>query len=224
MAHIEYLKSVFDLPGMAIVDVGAGDGTFAKQMYEAGGLVAGIEIDAAKVERARANLPAEVRMIEGVAQTLPIEPASVDLVCFFFSFHHVPMEVQEVTLAEVVRVLKPGGRLHVVEPQPFGGMFDAVKLVEDETEVRTNSHSIMSKLGSRGTFEHLAQKEYELTRHYPDFEAFLDRMIRTDPARLAQLPDVRDEMERIFLSNPPDASGTRSISQPCVAYHFGLIA
>ncbi len=224
MAHIEYLKTVLDLNGIMIADLGAGDGAFARQMHEAGGNVTGIEIDAAKVARARNNLPCNVYMLEGVAQALPIEDNAMDLVCFFFSFHHVPMVVQEKALEEVVRVLKPCGRLHVVEPQPFGGMFDAVKLVEDETEVRTNSHAIMNGLGSRRAFELLAQKEYVLTRHYPDFEALLDRMIRTDPARLAQLPEVKDEMERIFLSNPPDADGVRSIDQPCVAYHFRLAA
>ena len=207
MAHIEYLNSVCNLGNRKIVDVGAGDGTFAREMCEAGGAVTGIEIDPAKVERARGNLPADARMLEGTAQQLPIEAGSVDLVCFFFSFHHVPMDVQDQALNEVVRVLKPGGRLHVVEPQPFGGMFDAVKLVEDETEVRTNSHAIMNGLGSKGQFKLLEQKEYVLTRQYANFEAFLDRMIRTDPARLAQLPDVRDEMERIFHSNAPDADG-----------------
>ena len=88
MAHLDYLSSVYELDGKDVVDVGAGDGTFSAQLEQFGAIVTGIEIDPAKVEYARARLPDSVSMQVGRAEALPLEDNSMDLACFFFSFHH----------------------------------------------------------------------------------------------------------------------------------------
>ena len=129
MAHLEFLKSIYELPGRNIADVGAGDGTFAKQLDQEGATVTGVEIDPEKVKNAAANLPSRIEMKVGRAESLPLESNSMDLACFFFSFHHVPIDVQDRALEEVLRILEPGGRLHVVEPFPHGSMFEVVRQV-----------------------------------------------------------------------------------------------
>jgi len=220
MAHLDYLSSIYDLPGRDVADIGAGDGTFARQLDHAGAVVTGIEIDPAKVERASQDLPDSIAMLVGRAENLPIGDGTTDLACFFFSFHHVPMEVQPQGLAEVQRILRPRGRLHVVEPYPYGSMFDVVRMVEDETEVRTQSHNVMDRLSEHGDFNLIARTDYTLTREYPDFEFFIDKIVLRDPERSAVFPSVREKMAEAYDRVISESDGKRVLHQPCAAYHF----
>ncbi len=83
MGHIEYLASVYDLQGRSIVDVGAGDGTFSRQLDLAGASVTAVEIDPIKASRAKTSLPNSVNVLVGRAESLPVDNCSQDLACFF---------------------------------------------------------------------------------------------------------------------------------------------
>ncbi|MBN9673870.1 class I SAM-dependent methyltransferase [Roseibium aggregatum] len=221
MGHIEHLQSVFDLKKKAVADIGAGTGAFSLQLLECGARVSAVEIDPEKVARLMSKLPPEIRVLQGRAEALPLADRSQDLLCFFFSFHHVPMQVQDLALEENLRVLKPEGRLHVVEPFPYGSMFDVVRMVEDETEVRTNSHAIMERLDQAGgAFEAVGKTEYTLSRPYPDFETFLKQVVLVDPARSRVFEENRSAIEKRFeeaLDRTPEGC---FLHQPCAAYHF----
>jgi ubiquinone/menaquinone biosynthesis C-methylase UbiE len=222
MSHLDYLRSIYDFSGRTVADIGAGDGTYSKQLHQAGAEVIAIEVDTAKVETARKNLPDDIKMKVGKAEDLPIATGSIDLACFFFSFHHVPMDVQSLALEEVKRILRPAARLHVVEPFPYGSMFEVVRHVEDETEVRTNSHNILSHLGVRGDFKLVATSKYVLDREYPDFDYLVSKIVSPDSNRAAIFPSVRDEMEQTYLSLISEQPGKHVLHQPCAAYHFEI--
>ncbi|MDH3664265.1 MAG: class I SAM-dependent methyltransferase, partial [Alphaproteobacteria bacterium] len=137
MNHLDHLTSLIDLDGHSVVDVGAGNGKFARAFARRGARVTGIEIDGDKVEIAKRAEHANVRILLGRGEDLPLDDQSADLVCFMFSFHHVPLPLQDDALAEAWRVLKPGGRLHVLDPLPGGSMSDVMAPLDDETEIRT---------------------------------------------------------------------------------------
>jgi len=222
MRHIDLLTSVFDLDGCSAVDVGAGNGVFACQLHERGAHVIGVEIDIAKIDAVKAQLPDGVSMVAGRGEDLPFETGTQDLVCFIHSFHHVPVALHDRALAEARRVLKPGGRLHVAEPLPDGSMFDVIRFVEDETEVRTASHERMRRLADDGRHELMASRDYVLKREFADIGAFLDRIVFVDPARAEKLPAVKAEMERMFIDRCEQVDGICYLYQPCVAYHFSV--
>ncbi|MDA5095653.1 class I SAM-dependent methyltransferase [Aliiroseovarius sp. KMU-50] len=222
MAHIEHLKTLCPLSNRYVVDIGAGDGIFSKQLHAEGAVVTAVEIDAVKVARAQSGLPVDVDVILGTAENLPLETDTQDLACFFFSFHHVPIELQDAAFNEAHRVLRPTGRLHIVEPFPFGSMFDVVRFVEDETFVRTHSHELLNRLGEGGRFGLLSKNDYVLTREYPSFDSFLDKIVRPDPDRQAAFEHVATEMEEAFDQAIDDSDQRRVLHQPCAAYHFAV--
>ena len=43
-----------------------------------------------------------------------------------------PKKAVGIVKREITRVVKPGGRLHIVEPFPYGSMFDVVRMIEEE--------------------------------------------------------------------------------------------
>jgi ArsR family transcriptional regulator len=61
-------------------------------------------------------VPAHVDLRQGTLEALPIGDGEVDIVLLVLVLHHVPDPAR--ALAEAARVLKPGGRLIVVDMQP----------------------------------------------------------------------------------------------------------
>ena len=106
--------------GRLMLDVGCGDGGVPIAFAERGAEAAGIEPGERNVERARVRArdhDVRVRFDVGVAEDLPWDDASVDVVVLDNVLEHVTD--QERTLAEIRRVLRPQGLLYVVTPKPF---------------------------------------------------------------------------------------------------------
>jgi ubiquinone/menaquinone biosynthesis C-methylase UbiE len=108
-------------PGENILDVGCGTGGVtipAKQCVGAAGRVAGIDpapemIAVAQHKAQRKGLEIVFRI--GVIEALPYPDASFDVVTSSLMMHHLPAHVQVKGLAEIYRVLKPGGRLLIAD-------------------------------------------------------------------------------------------------------------
>ncbi len=65
----------------------------------------------------RAKLPpaARVNLVHGDASDLRLAAASYDRVVLFFLLQEMPLEVRRATLAEAMRVVKPGGEVVIVD-------------------------------------------------------------------------------------------------------------
>lgn len=101
-------------PGMAVLDLGCGDGTTALPAAERGAKVLGVDIAsnlvAAGAERARAAGLDNLRFQEGDASRLDgIADASFDLVVSIFGAMFAPRPHD--VAREMVRVTRPGGRI-----------------------------------------------------------------------------------------------------------------
>ena len=106
--------------GEAVLDLGCGTGTLAVAAARAAPdvTVTGIDADPSILARARERAVAnglEIVFDEGRSTQLPYADASFDLVLATLFFHHLPDEEKRKTAAEVVRVLRPGGRLVVAD-------------------------------------------------------------------------------------------------------------
>jgi ubiquinone/menaquinone biosynthesis C-methylase UbiE len=140
-------------PGESILDVGCGTGAVtlpAKKRVGSNGRAAGIDpapemIAVARQKASRANLEIDFRV--GVIESLPFADDSFDAVTSSLMMHHLPRDLQARGLAEIHRVLKPGGRVLIVDmTRPTGSflnhLFITVSMhhglkygIEDLTEV-----------------------------------------------------------------------------------------
>jgi SAM-dependent methyltransferase len=108
---LEWLRQDLRLePGKLALEIGAGTGKFTKLLTQTGADVVAVEPVAAMLAQLAAEQPL-VRTLRATAQELPIASASVDAVICAQSFHWFA-SVQ--SLAEIHRVLKPGGTLGLI--------------------------------------------------------------------------------------------------------------
>lgn len=108
-------------PGESVLDVGCGTGGVtipAKFRVGKNGTVAGVDpapemIAIARRKAKRAGLEIDFRV--GVIESLPFPDGTFDAVTSSLMMHHLPQHVQVKGLAEIQRVLKPGGRLLIAD-------------------------------------------------------------------------------------------------------------
>jgi ubiquinone/menaquinone biosynthesis C-methylase UbiE len=94
----------------SILDVGCGTGTLLFRLQaQTNATLAGLDISTQMLALARQKLGAAVDLRQGDSENLPWQPQTFDLVCCTLSFHHYP--APDRALAEMRRVLKPGGAL-----------------------------------------------------------------------------------------------------------------
>jgi ubiquinone/menaquinone biosynthesis C-methylase UbiE len=105
-------------PGDSALDVGCGTGTLAARLAAAGYEMAGVDPSRGMLDELRRRAP-EVRAVQGSGTELPFADGEFDLVLSVAVMHHIA-EAEEVrrTLAEMVRVARPGGRVLVWDHNP----------------------------------------------------------------------------------------------------------
>ena len=107
--------------GEKVLDVGCGTGTLALEVQQLVGLagrVFGIDPGSQQIARARAkavrrNLPIDFQL--AMIEQLPFADQSFDVALSTIMMHHLPAGLKRQGLAEIARVLKPGGRLVIAD-------------------------------------------------------------------------------------------------------------
>ncbi len=109
--------------GERVLDVACGTGNVSIPAAAKGAEVTGLDITPKLLEDAKRNADkygVEVEWIEGDAQDLPFDDDSFDVVLSTFGCMFAPDHAK--AAAEIVRVLKPGGRFGVVAWRPEGNI------------------------------------------------------------------------------------------------------
>jgi ubiquinone/menaquinone biosynthesis C-methylase UbiE len=116
-------------PGQRFLDVGCGTGwavRYAAGLVGPDGETCGVDLSPGMIERARERSRGldNVRFEQADAAALPFEDDRFDAVLCTNSFHHYPAPAA--VLAEIKRVLRPGGALCVLDPTADGPIVRAL--------------------------------------------------------------------------------------------------
>jgi len=155
-------------PGHRVLDLACGTGTLAillKQRFPDVD-VTGIDGDPevlAIASRKAARSRVTLRLDQGLSHALPYPDAHFDRVVSSLFFHHLSWPDKQRTAAELYRVLKPGGELHVADwGQATGPVsraaFVAIQLLDGFANTRDNVRGRLVELFSEAGFVEVGER------------------------------------------------------------------
>ena len=115
-ANLYFLRCAAISPGANILEIGCGKGSLLNHLQLAGYAVHGVDLDRDALSSCRAQHPdASVCVASGDA--LPFPSGAFDAVVSFDVFEHI--KASDLHLAEVRRILRPGGRYLLQTPNKW---------------------------------------------------------------------------------------------------------
>lgn len=199
--EVQLMLAELPFDGARVLELGCGRAEKTRVLAETGRMqeILALEVDAVQHRRNLeiTDLP-RVRFALGGAEAIPAADASFDIVIMFKSLHHVPMPRMDDALAEVARVLRPGGLAWISEPVYAGALNEVMRLFHDEKEVREAAFAAVCRAVERGVLA-LERQRFFLTRsHFEDFAAFERRMIQVTHTEHQLSPALYDTVRRRF--------------------------
>lgn len=180
-----------------ILDVGCGAGGLSRLLAQNGYQICGIDPSETHILKAR-ELLREGEFITAGAEDIPKAEASFDAVVLVNSFHHVPAVAMHDALDECYRVLRPGGELIIIEPLARGSFFEAMRPLEDETEIRNHARTIIEGAAELPHWTEMSCLELDRTSSFENENAFIELVVGVDPSRTAAAKTHKDQISALF--------------------------
>ena len=138
---VEAVRFVLPEGAQRVLDLGAGTGKLTDVLLTLGLDVVAVEPS----EQMRERIPARAEVLEGSAEQIPLPDESVDAVVVGQAFHWFEPEA---ALAEIARVLKPGGTVGLL----WNVMDDSVEWVREMGRL-FGAEDLVSHMDGRPPFE-----------------------------------------------------------------------
>ena len=140
--------------GNKVLDIGCGTGNMTSLIsrVHSGCFVTGIDASASMIKTARRKRGTQNCMfIQALGENLPFGKETFNSVTSALFFHHINIDLKRKTLEEILRILKPGGKLIIADmgiPYTMTGKLTsylAWKLLR-QPEIRENTEGLLTKL------------------------------------------------------------------------------
>jgi ubiquinone/menaquinone biosynthesis C-methylase UbiE len=160
-------------PGQRVLDLGCGTATFTLLLKQTQPRAEVIGLDGdpnvLRIAREKASSAhVSVTFDEGVSYALPYADASFDRVVSSLVFHHLTHETKVRTLREALRVLHPGGELHIADWGKAANIlmrtaFLGVQLLDGFATTTENVQGVLPNLFEAAGFTDVEQTEQYAT-------------------------------------------------------------
>lgn len=108
--RLQYLAAQI-APAARVLNIGVGDGLFEEIAHQRGLEIHALDPSARSIERLRSRVPIGEKAQVGYSQAMPFSTAYFDAVVISEVLEHLSDEVLTQSLAEIARVLRPGGEI-----------------------------------------------------------------------------------------------------------------
>jgi ubiquinone/menaquinone biosynthesis C-methylase UbiE len=161
----------------------------------------------------------EARFEIATAEALPFEDRAFDLAVMVNSLHHVPIALMGAALREAKRVLTKDGALIIIEPLASGNFFEAMRRIEDETDIRREAQSALALaiplFATHRTLDYVRRETYDTA------DQFIARIVAVDPARQVVVDADRDAVvAEVHCAAFKTENGALAYDQPIKADIF----
>lgn len=200
----EIFDSVLPLQGAHILELGCGKAEKTRSIAQGGKVASIMALEVDRLQHAK-NLQisdlANVTFSLGGAEAIPAADNSFDIVIMFKSLHHVPMEVMDKALAEIHRVLKPGGVAYLSEPVYAGDFNEVLRIFHDEKIVREAAFAAIRRAVENGVLQLVEQKFFNTRNHFDSFAQFDERIIKVTHTEHHLSAELYEAVREKFMRN-----------------------
>jgi SAM-dependent methyltransferase len=155
-----------------VVDLGAGTGKLTRQLIALGHEVVAVEPSLEMLGRLLAAVP-QAEALSGTAESIPLPDAAADVVVAAQAFHWFDAPV---ALAEIARVLRPGGRLGLIwntRDESVAWVAELSRAIEAEPDAKDDDDFPGNVIDSSGLYDPLERATFPHA-HHVDRDSLLD--------------------------------------------------
>ena len=156
--------------GESVLDVGSGTGTLLQEIVrrEPSALVTGLDAAPAILDIASRKLAGAgivCKLVQGFSTEMPFADDTFDHVVSTLFFHHLKRDDKRITIEEIIRVLRPGGSVHIADwGQPTGIMqrlaFYQIQVFDGFATTRDHVTGVLPKLFRECGFGQVTETDY----------------------------------------------------------------
>ena len=166
-----------------ILDIGCGTGLMTSEIagQNSSWIVTGIDASFSMIKYAEKKRSSENCIFQqALGENLPFDESTVDAAVSALFFHHINKNLKKKTLAEIKRILKPGGKVIIADMGiPYTALgkitsYLAWKLLR-QPEIRENSVGMMTELIKQEGFIN-----YRETGRYSGYITIMEAEKKTD--------------------------------------------
>ncbi|MGB0722128.1 MAG: class I SAM-dependent methyltransferase [Gammaproteobacteria bacterium] len=210
--ELDLIAEHVPLDGTRVLELGCGAARMTRALashFNPRSVIA-TEVDRVQLDRnlALGDVPDTIRFRYGGAERIDYPDGHFDRVFMFKSLHHVPTDRMEASLAEIARVLRPGGLAWFSEPVYDGDFNALMSLFHDEKTVREAAFKAIRGAIDGRLFSLEHQLFFKVERQFSDFAQFEERMIGVTHTELRLTPDTLARVRARFESFA-DGDGAR---------------
>ena len=226
-AALNWLKADLGLgPGKNVIELGAGTGKFTRLLVDTGATVTAVEPVDAMLDELRRDLPS-VSALRGTAQRIPVADASADAVICAQSFHWF---ASADALAELRRVLKPGGMLGLiwnVRDQSVGWVAELTRIMTpyEGNAPRYDRGEWRQVFPARG-FGELRERTFVHSHIGPPEQVIVERVASV--SFIAALPEETRAMVlaevRELIASTSELAGKKEVRMPYITQAYWCAA
>lgn len=179
-SDFEQISELLPLEASRLLELGCGAAFTTRRLAET---FPACEIVAMEVDRIQheknlliPDLP-NVTFKFGGAQAIDLADNSIDAVIMLKSLHHVPVADMDTALAEIGRVLRPGGLAYISEPVYAGDFNEILRLFNDEKAIREAAFEAIKRAVERGPLVLERELHFHSISRFNGFEEFESRVL-----------------------------------------------
>lgn len=200
--ELDVLSVMVPLSGQSIIELGCGNARLARslvQRYPTAQVVA-LEVDQVQHAKNLTDPQARIDFMSGSAEAIPWPDASFDGALMLKSLHHVPLHAMDKALAEIARVLRPGGWLYVSEPIYGGSLNEIVRLFNDEGTVRKAAQAALDRASKHDmAWGSAGDRSFAQPVRFRSWDDFAQRMLYPSFANHVITADLVEKVKTAFM-------------------------